>query len=140
MSTANVKLVRRAVDAANRRDFAALPELFDSDIEYRESPEWPDAGIYVGLPAFERYFMRALEQLGRGYHTDLEGCVESGDRVLAFLRARGVAVNGAPIDVPFFGIYTFREGKCAWLEGFLDPARAEQAWGEPIGHPRQPAA
>lgn len=140
MAVPNVELVQRAIAAGNRRDFAALPEIFAPEIEYRESAEWPDAGVYVGLPAFERYFTRAFDQLGQDYRTDLEGYVDGGDRVFAFLRARGVTDDGATVDLPFFAIYSFRGGRCVLLEGFLDPAQAERTWGEPIGRPRRPAA
>jgi ketosteroid isomerase-like protein len=139
MQNTNIERVYKAVDAGNRQDFEALPDIFGADLEYRESPEWPHARVCTGLEAFAEYFSRAFDQMGQGLRTSVEGVIDGGDRVLAFLRTRGSAPDGrSRVDVPFLAIYAFRDGRCVRLEGFLDPAKAEEAWGSPIGHPRQP--
>jgi ketosteroid isomerase-like protein len=55
--------------------------------------------------------------------------VEEGDRVLAQLHARGRDKESGDVStVTFSAIFTFRAGKCARLEAFLDRELALRAW------------
>jgi ketosteroid isomerase-like protein len=132
MSERNVELVHAAAAAWNRRDFSALPELYHPAVELRESPEWPNAGVYRGLEAFERYFRQIHERFGPDVRNHVERCIPDGDRVFAFLHALGKDAEGGEYDLPFYAIYTFSEGRCVRMEGFLDRGRAQDAWGKPI--------
>jgi ketosteroid isomerase-like protein len=99
-------------------------------VEFRESPEWPEAGVYRGLDALAGYFGRLMERVD-GLHGEIEQAVEGGDRVLAYLRASGHdTATGNPVELRFSAIYTFRngDGKCLKVEGFLDEQAALTAW------------
>jgi hypothetical protein len=60
LSVGNADRIRELVAAFNRRDLAAVPVLFARDVEFRESPEWPEAGVYRGLDALAVYFGRLM--------------------------------------------------------------------------------
>jgi ketosteroid isomerase-like protein len=138
MSDHYVELVHAAAAAWNRRDFSVLTEIYDPAIELRESPEWPDAGVYRGLEAFERYFRQIDERFGPDLRNEVRRCIADGNRVFAFLHVRGMDEAAGEIDLPFYAIYTFRDGRCTRMERFLDRGRAHEAWGEPIPPAEEP--
>ena len=114
--------------AFNRRDFETIPQVFSEELEFRESPEWPQAGFYRGLDAFAGYCARLVENV-----SDLEGEVlsttEEGNRVLAEVLARGKdRTSGDPVELSFFAIYEFNGRSCVKLQIFLDRDRTLAAW------------
>jgi ketosteroid isomerase-like protein len=128
MSDRYSEVVRDLVGAFNRRDFSIVPRLFSDDIEFRESPEWPQAGVYRGLDAFVGYFSRLLANVD-GVQGEVVETVEDGNRVLALLRTSGTDRDtGERSEVSFSAIYTFHGAKCIRLEGFLDRDLALHAW------------
>jgi ketosteroid isomerase-like protein len=61
MSGANVEVVRRSIDAFNRRDFDLLRALNDPDVELDYSASWGvEAGVYRGLDAVLRLYADAF--------------------------------------------------------------------------------
>ncbi len=132
-STQNSALVREAVAAFNRRDFEVIPRIFAENVEFWESPEWPNAGVYRGREAFAGYFSRLISNID-GLQGEVVSTREAGDRVLAELRTFGNdKQTGQPVELTFTSIYTFNGGKCVRLDGFLDRQRAEEAWRETDG-------
>jgi len=51
MSQENVELMRRMLDASNRRDRSAYLALLDPDIEWLPPKEWPEASTIHGREA-----------------------------------------------------------------------------------------
>ena len=122
------KQIRAGVAAFNRRDFGTIPQLFSEELEFRESPEWPQAGFYRGLDAFAGYVARLVENVN-----DLEGEVlnttEEDDRVLAEVLARGKdRESGDSVELSFFAIYEFNGRSCVKLQIFLDRDRTLAVW------------
>ena len=114
--------------AFNRRDFGTIPQAFSEDLDFRESPEWPQAGFYRGRDAFAGYVARLVESVN-----DLEGellsTTEEGNRVLAEVLARGKdRTSGDPVELSFFAIYEFNGRCCVKLQIFLDRDRAQAVW------------
>ncbi len=122
------KQVRAGVAAFNRRDFESIPRVFSEDLEFRESPEWPQAGFYRGREAFAGYVARLVESVN-----DLKGEVlsttEEGNRVLTEVLARGKDRSSSdPVELSFFAIYEFNDRSCVKLQIFLDRDRALAVW------------
>ena len=141
MSQENVEIVRRAFEIFNRyresdlsrdaRDaaFAAFAELATPDFQYVEPPEWPGAGIYEGLDQYRLVlegFFEALSEMT----AEIEETFEVNDRVVAFVRwrARGTS-SGAELEMRPGQLFTFRDGKIARQEVYLDRDDALEAAG-----------
>jgi ketosteroid isomerase-like protein len=103
MSEANAELLRRAVDAYNRRDVAALLEELDPDVEWL--PALPgllvqDAEVYRGHEGVREMF--------RDFHDVLDEI---------------------HFDYSDANLAEVRNGKGIRIQGYLDPERALQAAG-----------
>jgi hypothetical protein len=107
MTSANVEVVRRQVDAFNRRD----PDAIAAD--------WHPEGI------FEPASVAPIED---GRTRVPTGSIDLGARVLALgrieVRHRDTDV---PIAQPHATVYEFREGQIVRLRSYLDHAEARAA-------------
>jgi ketosteroid isomerase-like protein len=135
MSQENVEIVRRVHDAFNRADFT-------SAVEYLH----PDAEIYPGVVGLDppgggsATQLRGREELRR-FFEDLDATWESvrvtprevidapDDRVLAveswLIRGR----DGIELDTRIIDVYTFRDGRIARVDGYLNRMEALEAVG-----------
>ena len=114
MSEDNVEIVRRAFEAATRRDAATVLALYDPDVEI--DPRGPlahliGAGIYRGVEGVRRFY-RAYNEAWRQIDYDVEELIDAGDHVVSVvknrLRGRGSGVE-VERDIP--AVWTVREGK-----------------------------
>src|SRR5262245_16550053 len=129
MSEENVELVRRALEALDRRDRTAWLALHDEDFEVVPVRDFPEAGIRGSGAAFDFYlgsfdtFERVPIQVG-----DL---VDAGaDKVLFHpqMDVRG-RESGADVQFDFWVVATIRQGKIIRAEWFADRAEALEAAG-----------
>jgi ketosteroid isomerase-like protein len=133
MSQANVEIVKRGIDAFNRRDVDALDDLTTPDFEW--FPALPSAvegerfSGYRGREGIETYFedvrstWEGLRVLGNEFR-------DLGDRVLVLGRAEGRGRgSGVEVDMPLGIVYDFRRAKCLRARAFLDHGEALRAAG-----------
>jgi ketosteroid isomerase-like protein len=133
MSKANVEIVKRGIDAFNRRDVDALDDLTTPDFEW--FPALPSAvegerfSGYRGREGIETYFedvrstWEGLRVLGNEFR-------DLGDSVLVLGRAEGRGRgSGVEVDMPLGIIYDFRRAKCLRARAYLDHAEALRAAG-----------
>ena len=127
MSQENVEIVRRAIDAFNRRDLAAWLAEWDARCEYRPAMERVMAGDddsfrgHEGCAAGGRR-CRTLGAIGTTKYTRFG---QLRDRVFMSITLRGKGrTSGVEIEAPFFLVGTIREGK---LLSSCDYADREQA-------------
>jgi ketosteroid isomerase-like protein len=123
-------IVRRFVDAFNRRDFdAAIRGLLDPDCELHEWPMAPGARSYHGhdgvREALETWF-----ESWEWMQVEVVEIVDRGDRSLVVLdqRARGRG-SQAEVEVRSFNVYTFRAGKVLGMQLFTEREPALEAAG-----------
>jgi ketosteroid isomerase-like protein len=128
--------VRRSYEIVNRRDFELALAGQDQDvlIRWTGEPGGPIAPDLVGREfrgheGFRRAWdawLDAFEDL----RLEPEEVSDLGDRLLIAVRSvgRGTA-SGVPAEQRGFTLYTFRRGKVARQEFFVDRDRAEQAAG-----------
>jgi ketosteroid isomerase-like protein len=117
----NADLLRRAVDAYNRRDVDALLAELDPGAEW--APALPglvgaEAMVYRGADGIEQMFHDLFEVLDE-IHFDYDDVRDLGDRVVAigYIRTRGKA-SGAETRSPYVNVAEVRNGKgirLAWL-------------------------
>jgi ketosteroid isomerase-like protein len=151
MSAEAVQVVRRAFEQASRvRDpsgrrldvldpdtLETVFGFFDPEIEVREDPRFPEAGVFTGPEAVRRYFEQFIESFDE-FTFEAEDFIDLGDdRVLILfrLRTRGKG-SGANVEARPGWIYTIRDGKAMRIEAYLERADALAAAGLP-GHDRQ---
>ena len=132
MSQEKVELVRHLVWAFNEQDHEAAAVVLTPDAEWR--PAYTGGGavegaVYRGPDGFRQY----LEALSETW-SEIEGLIdeirEVGEQVLIFARIRFVGrASGLEMTQPITGLFTFREGKIAVAQYFLDRAGALEAAG-----------
>jgi ketosteroid isomerase-like protein len=139
MSEESVELARQAFAAASRGgvldalDQDALErafEFFDPEIEIREDPRFPEAGVYRGRDAAWSYFNQFVEQFDE-FRFELEDVLDAGDeRVVLLLRLHGRGKgSGAVFEARPGWIQTLRGSKVVRIEAYLDRGEALEALG-----------
>ena len=132
MSRENVDVVRRVVEAFNRRDWAAWNSLYHPDAEWFDPPEVPGSAVHRGRPAIRQYFDELLEIAAEdGFNVEVDALEDvGGDRVL--IRGRTVLVargSGIPIDANVFQLVDLRDGRVRRVRNFRSNQEALEAVG-----------
>jgi ketosteroid isomerase-like protein len=121
MTSANVEVVRRQVDAFNRRD----PDAIAAD--------WHPEGIFEPASVAPigdgiRKFLEDYADTWDDSHLEYASFVDLGERVLALgrieVRHRD---SDVPIAQPHAMVYEFRNGQIVRLRSYLDHAEARAA-------------
>ena len=130
MSKENVDAWTRIIAAYNRGDKAGFLAEQHPDCETIPIRDWPDQGPYVG--AAQRDFYMEAEDVWRSERPPIEDMeiVDAGDRLFVRL-SRMARIRGSeePMDFTLYGAATFREGKLARVQWFLEREEALEAAG-----------
>jgi ketosteroid isomerase-like protein len=127
-------IIRRYVEAFNRRDFDWVVDALDPDVELHEWPEAPGARSYRGRDGVRRALDSWFETW-EWMEVEILDILETGERVLVTLdqRARGRA-SSAEVEVKTFNVYTFGDGKVTRMELFTEREPALEAAGLTESH------
>jgi ketosteroid isomerase-like protein len=130
MSQENVEIVRRGLDAFNRRDTAAWQALCDPELENIPTRYWPESDPIRGREAVWDFFIEAQDAWEESSFEYVELIDAGNDKVVADMRreARGKA-SGASVAWSYWLVVTFRNGKMVRIEWFGDRAEALEAVG-----------
>ena len=124
-----MEIVRRALEALDRRDLSSWLALSDEDLEVVPSRDWPEPGVRGPEAAFD-WYVQAFETLQPFRTTDTEFIDAGSDKVLlqyrTALEGRG---SGAKFEVRRWCVVTMRKGKALRTEWFTDRAEALEAAG-----------
>jgi ketosteroid isomerase-like protein len=130
MSTENVEVVKRLMDAINRRDVDTLAELTTSDFEW-----FPVFAARVGGDPYRgregiETFLGEVDETWAEFRPVPEEYRDLGDRVLGLgqLKTRGRG-SGVPTDSPWGGVYDLRGGEVSRIRTYLDHGEALRAAG-----------
>jgi ketosteroid isomerase-like protein len=130
MSQENVNLVRRAVDAFNRRDIDAFLALTDDDIEVIPRSAVLEGGDHYHGRDGVRLWLEDLFGVFPDFTTEVVEAHHFGDLTLAVLRQRA---HGASSDTPaeqsLWNVARWRRGKCVWWRTFATRDEALEAVG-----------
>jgi ketosteroid isomerase-like protein len=126
MSRANVEIAKRALDAYNRRDVAAVLAIMTDD--YKTVSTLPDAGAdFEGRDGLERYFQEVADTWEE-WRIIAEDFRDFGDRVVMLGRVEGRGRgSGAPVVTPVAIIDDFRDGKVCLVRSYFDHDEALRA-------------
>jgi ketosteroid isomerase-like protein len=127
MSQENVEVMRRLLDAFNRDDRTAWLASLDEDYEITPVGDWPDGRAIRGGEAGWKFYLDIAQTLSFG-SAHFEFVDAGGDKVLGHQRhqARG-RTSGAAVEVDYWLVTTFRDGKVLRDEWFTDRADALEA-------------
>jgi ketosteroid isomerase-like protein len=126
-----VEIVKRAVDAFNRRDLVDdYDELFTPDYEWLPAMMGAvEGGSFRGREGIEAYAEMASETWEELRLLPVE-FRDLGDRVLCLGRMEGRGRgSGVPVDAPLGAIFEFRNGKISMMRAVLDHGEALRAAG-----------
>jgi ketosteroid isomerase-like protein len=130
MSQENVETLRQSNEAFDRRDRAAwLATRDDQDYEVVTSRYWPEADAVRGGEAAWEFYVNVAEAFER-LPVDAELVDAGADKVLVHWRhdVRGRA-SGAEVEINYWIVVTFREGRIVRDEWFADRGQALEAAG-----------
>jgi ketosteroid isomerase-like protein len=129
MSQENVEVVRRHIDAYNRRDLRALLALWRSDAEIDWSQSrGPLKGVYCGIreiEAFWKEFWSMFEEI----QVETHGFTEIGSEVVVPNTAHLQGREGINVVARSAYVYTVENGEITRLRMFQEQAEALEAVG-----------
>ena len=134
MSQENVEALRSdfgaGVDAQDGLALDRAIETFHPDIEFREDPSFPEAGIYRGREAVRAYAEQFSAEFD-AFSWQPEDFLDAGDdQVLVLMRVRGRGKSsGIEIDLRGGWLYTLKDGVAVRVDAYLDREEALAAAG-----------
>jgi ketosteroid isomerase-like protein len=118
------EVLRRAYEALARRDFAALDELADPDLEMDLSERVLNPATYRGAEGLLQ-FLGEIDELWEWMRIEVERVLERGDELLAVLmvtvKGRG---SGVEIESRIAQRWTLRDGKLRRMYLYVDAEAA----------------
>ena len=130
MSTDNLEVAKRAVDAFNRREMDALVECFDEEVVWVPLPNVPD----LTEPAYGHRGM--LEMLARWlepwdhYESLTRELVSDGDVVMWITHVHASQDDsGMELDQEIYAVLDFSQGRIVRARWFWEKAEALDAAG-----------
>jgi len=132
MSQADVEGFKRAVEAGNRRDYDAVLEEFDPEVEWHPALLASLEGqptVYRGRERVREWF-RQMEEVFAELQTEFSEIRDLDDRIIAIgrIRTRGES-SGAETESPIGYLLDIKSGKATRIRTYLDPKEALEAAG-----------
>jgi ketosteroid isomerase-like protein len=129
MSGENVEVVKRHVDAWNRRDMATLSALWRSDAEIDWShARGPLKGVHRGRGEVETFWNEWYSTFAEA-RLETQGFIEAGSEVVVSSTARFRGREGIEVTARSTNVYTVENGKITRLRMFQERAEALEAAG-----------
>ena len=130
MSEENVEIVRQSLDAFDRRDKAAWFATRDERYEIVTSQDWPEGDVRGREAGWDFYVTVAGAFERRPFSDDIEFVDAGPDEVLVHQRndVRG-SESGVDVEVDYWVLVTFRDGKIVREQWFPSHAEALEAAG-----------
>jgi ketosteroid isomerase-like protein len=135
MARREIELLRDLYASWGRGDFRGGRELLDPDIEFNLGTPDYEATPAHGPDQIEQQ-MREFLANWAAYRIEAEEFLDAGDRVLVRARQRGLGKHsGVEVDMPLFGVWTFREAKVVRISFYSSEREAREAAGLHRRHP-----
>jgi ketosteroid isomerase-like protein len=126
MSAVDVEVVRKMLEAFNRRDYETSTDLFHDEVVMHQAAELPDSGTYVGKDEFLRAMALWLSGFERGFQYVPEELIDCGDRVFVRVLLRGTGRgSGVELEQEIFHVYEVHDDRIVrlWVIWTEDEAR-----------------
>jgi ketosteroid isomerase-like protein len=129
MSRENVDLVRAGYEAANRGGFASAISYAHPEIEFHTYAQSPEAGVYRGKEAVQKYNEDLFEQF-ESIQFEIEEIVDAGDRVVVMTTQHAVPRGGRQeIHVRIAEVWVIRDDLLAERRSYSTRHEALEAAG-----------
>jgi len=130
MSQQDVRTVRSAYDAFNRKDIPGVLALYDPQIEWIEAGGGRSpAGTFRGSQSVANEVFATVPQNFDDFRAEPEQFIDAGEHVVVVGRFRGKASSGANLDAPFVHVNRMRNGKVVACQNFVEATSWARAWG-----------
>ena len=130
MAQENVDVLRRGLDATNRRDLQTLGALLTEDWELHSVLAASEGRVFRGRQGIRDYF-GAFDDAFVEHRFEPDEFIDVGDgRVVALVKfiARG-RESGVPLNQPFALVVSFHGGLIARMDSYFNRAEALEAVG-----------
>jgi ketosteroid isomerase-like protein len=129
MSQENVEIVRRMYEAFNRGDVDAFLQRCAPEFEFRDLPQLPGSGVFVGRDGFRAWWSQLVDAFER-LRFDPREFIDGGDHVVVAMHATGSGRgSGAKVEMQMSNVWTLGDGMVARLITYSDHAEALEAAG-----------
>jgi ketosteroid isomerase-like protein len=129
MSQENVEVVRAIYDEWGKGNFKQGFDLYDPLILLVQGEGFPESGPYLGLEGVGRY-MRAFLEAWERVTIAADDLEVIGDTVVAAVVQHGIGKgSGAPAELRYSQVWSFRGGRVIRLDVIRDRAEALEAAG-----------
>jgi uncharacterized protein len=131
MSQENVEVVRRVIEAWNRRDLdVALQDLHpDAEVDWSESLG-VQRGVYRGIGEIRRFWEEWLD-LFEEIDVRPEAFIDAGEHVVVPNRTYMRGRDGIEVDAGSTSVWSLRDGKIVWHRLYQEKEAALEAVGLP---------
>lgn len=132
MSQENVEIVHQVLEAWNRRAFDDAVRVAHEDVELHFIGGFADliGEEFDGREGIVRFWRDILGTLGG--QVTVEATLDAGERVAIISTVEGAgAESGAPAELRFGQVWTFRDGKVIRVDFYYEPNEALEAAGLP---------
>lgn len=128
MSLENVEMVRKAMDAFNRRDRDTWLALHAPETEFRADPEWPESETVAGSEAVWDFIVGLTDAWEQDAFEMVE-VIDTGDDKLAARYKRPVRGKASGITdvLDYWCVHTLSRGKIICNEWFASRDAALEA-------------
>jgi ketosteroid isomerase-like protein len=129
VSQDNVEIVRRALEAWNRRDIAGVLAQCHGEIEWREREDVPEPTVHRGQAAMTAR-LAELDEVWSVLSLEPQEFVAAEDVVVAMVRVTsGGRVSGAGVEEHVAQAFRLRAGKIIEVREYGEKADALKAVG-----------
>jgi ketosteroid isomerase-like protein len=124
----NASIVRSVYERWSEGDFNTN-DVYDENVVLVMRPEFPDAGVYLGIEGVARYTRGFLEPWSR-ITIEADEITVAGDSVVVAVSQRGTgSASGAATEISYFHVWSFRGGKAIRFESVRERSEALAAVG-----------
>jgi ketosteroid isomerase-like protein len=129
MSQENVEIVRRVVEAFNRRDLEAASELWHPEVEFYEEPEIPDGRVWRGSDGARAYWQESFERW-EDMRIEPSEFVDLPDAVIVIGAQWGRGGHsGVEVSAGYAGLFEVRDDKVVRVRTYAKRDEALEAAG-----------
>ena len=129
MSQENVELVRRSIDAYNRRDFESMREMNQPDVQLDWSASRGlEAGVYQGVEEVMGFYENFLDTFEK-IDIEADRFIQSGDAVVVPNTAHLGGRDGIETVARSAFVFQLRHGRIASICLYQDTREALEAVG-----------
>ncbi|MEK6326115.1 MAG: nuclear transport factor 2 family protein [Actinomycetota bacterium] len=131
MSQQNVEIVRRSIEAWNRRDWDRAAKLLDPAVELHGTIGGLEEDVVVrGPDGIRQRFEIEDNEIWDEHRFEPQEFIDAGDQVVVFQREyqRGKS-SGVELVVDTASVLDLRDGRIVRMQGFMDRAEALKAAG-----------